>query len=111
MIKIEIKAGEEIIESLTKQLAEKGIKDAAIVSVIGALDSFCLSTMPKDDGKKVIENEYHEPVELTGTGEVEDGIPHLHVTVGRADATALMGHLEWGKIKDWFVNIYIIPLT
>src|SRR5690349_17310187 len=110
MIRLEVKSGEEVIESLTKQLVELKIEKAAIVSVIGALDSFCLSTMPKDDGKKVLMNDFGEPVELTGTGEITDGQPHLHVTVGREDASALTGHLEWGKVKDWFVHVYIIPL-
>ena len=110
MIKIEIKSGEEVIENLSRQIKKAGIKQAAIVSIIGALDSFALSTMPKTDGKKVVVNEFHEPVELTGTGEIENGKPHLHVTVGREDASALMGHLEWGKVKDWFIHVYIMPL-
>jgi|SRR6185369_1007592 len=110
MIKITIKSGEEVIKSLTKQLSEKSITDAAIVSVIGALDSFKLSTMPKNNAKEVIEKEYHEPVELSGNGEITDGKVHLHVTLGRADQTGLHGHLEWGKVKDWFVHVYLIPL-
>ncbi len=109
MIKIEIKSGEEIIESLTKQLAEKGIKNAAIVSIIGAVDACKLSTMPKDDAKKVIEKEYNEPLELSGTGEIEEGKPHIHAVLGKDDQTALMGHLEWGKVESWFVHVYILP--
>ena len=110
MIKIEVHSGQEVIETITKFIQKEGITDAAIVSVIGALDTFKLSTMPKNNAKEVIEKEYHEPVELSGNGEIAEGKPHLHVTLGRADQTALHGHLEWGKVKEWFVNVYILPL-
>lgn len=110
MIKLEIKAGEEIIESLTKQLAKKDIKDASIVSIIGAVDECSLSSMAKTDAKKVIAKDYHEPLELSGTGEIEDGKPHIHAVLGKDDQSTLMGHLEWAKVKAWFVHVYIIPL-
>jgi uncharacterized protein len=111
VIKLKIKSGEEIIESLTKQLAEKGIKDAAIVSIIGAVDACQISTMPRDNAKKEIHQEYNEPLELSGTGEIENGKPHIHAVLGRADQTALMGHLEWGKVQNWFVHVYIQPIN
>ena len=41
----------ELIESLTKQAAEQGITYAAIVALIGAIDSFTVSTNPADDAK------------------------------------------------------------
>lgn len=110
MIKLEIKSGEEIIESLTKQLAAKGIKEAAIVSIIGAVDACRISTMPLYNAKQAIHTEYNEPLELSGTGEIENGKPHIHAVLGRTDQTALMGHLEWGKIKTWFVHVYLIEL-
>jgi uncharacterized protein len=110
MIKLVIKSGEEIIASLTKQLAGKNIKDAAIVSIIGAVDACQISTMPHDNAKEEIHQEYNEPLELSGTGEIENGKPHIHAILGRADQTALMGHLEWGKVQNWFVHVYLIPL-
>ena len=39
----------ELIESITKQAAERGITYAAIVALIGAIDSFTVSTNPVDD--------------------------------------------------------------
>ena len=36
----------ELIESITQQAAERGITDAAIVALIGAADSFTMSTNP-----------------------------------------------------------------
>ncbi len=108
LIKIKISSGEEVIESLTKQLAEKGIKDASIVSIIGAVDECSLSSMPKTDAKKVITKDYYEPLELSGTGEIEDGKPHIHAVLGKADQSSLMGHLEWAKVKAWFVHVYVM---
>ena len=39
----------ELIESITKQAAGQGITNAAIVALIGAVDSFTVSTNPADD--------------------------------------------------------------
>ncbi len=106
MINIEIKKGEEIIEKVTRTLKEKQIK-TGILSLIGAVDSCCISTMQKDDALKDILTQYHEPLELSSIGELVNGKPHIHVTLGREDNSALFGHLHWGKVKSWFVNVYI----
>jgi predicted DNA-binding protein with PD1-like motif len=39
----------ELIESITKQAAGRGITYAAIVALIGAVDSFTVSTNPAGD--------------------------------------------------------------
>jgi hypothetical protein len=39
----------ELIESITQQAAEGGMTDAAIVALIGAADSFTMSTNPASD--------------------------------------------------------------
>ncbi|MEU5632198.1 hypothetical protein ACH47C_23815 [Streptomyces rishiriensis] len=46
MIVFEVPAG-ELVDELNRQVAEAGITDAAIVSLIGAADSFTVSTMPE----------------------------------------------------------------
>lgn len=111
MIKIKIKSGEEIVEVVTKVLQEKDIQEGSIVSIIGAVDECCISTMPKEDSKKDILTEYHEPLEMAGTGEVHEGKPHIHAVLGREGNTAIFGHLHWGRVKEWFVHVYIIPLN
>lgn len=110
MIKIEVQKDQEVIETVTAYLNKHDIKEGVIVSVIGALRTFSISSMDKHDEQKVITTEYDEAVELSGNGEVADGKPHFHVTLGREDQKALHGHLEWGKVKDWFVHVYIEPL-
>ncbi|HSA83504.1 MAG TPA: PPC domain-containing DNA-binding protein [Patescibacteria group bacterium] len=111
MIKIEVRKGEEVVETVTAYLTKHDIKTGVIVSVIGALNEFSLSSMDKHDEKKVITTEYTEAVELSGNGEITDGKPHFHVTLGREDQQALHGHLEWGKVNEWFVHVYIMPLN
>lgn len=110
MIKIHVDPGEEVIEVVSKYLSENNIKDGAMVSIIGAVDECCVKTMSKNDPKQDIAVEYHEPMELSGTGEVRDGKPHIHCVLGREDKSTISGHLEWGKVKSWFVNIFLIPL-
>src|SRR5438309_2305075 len=105
MIKIEVKPGQEVIATVTKQLKEKEIQEGAIVSVVGAVDSCCISTMPKEDAKRDILTEYHQPLEMSGTGEVHEGKPHIHAVFGQEGNTAIFGHLHWGKVENWFVHV------
>ena len=55
--------------------------------------------------------EYRQPFELSGTGEVKDGVLHLHVVLGREGDAALTGHLHWAQVDTFFVNAYVIQLT
>lgn len=78
--------------------------------MIGAIDSCCISTMPKSNAKKDILTEYFEPLELAGSGEIHEGKAHIHSVLGREKNKAIFGHLHWGKVGNWFVNIYILSL-
>ena len=109
MIKIEVTKGEEVIEKIARILKKNKIKQGSI-SLIGAVDACSIGNMPKDDATKEIFTEYYEPLEVSGTGEIIDGKPHIHVTLGRSDNSALFGHLQWGKVETWFVNVYITEL-
>lgn len=110
MIKVEVKSGQEVIETVTAELARLGVADAAIVSVIGAVDEYCISNMPRDDATKDLLTEFSEPSELSGTGEVTDGRVHIHCVLGREDNSTLSGHLHWAKPREWFVHVYVAPL-
>jgi len=109
MIKIVINSGEEVIEKISQVIKEKSITSASL-SLIGGIDSCCISNMDKNDAKKDILAEYHEPLELAGTGEVENGQVHIHAVLGQEGNNALFGHLHWAKVKDWFVHVYVTPL-
>jgi uncharacterized protein len=110
MIKIEVTCGEEVIEKITTVIKKRGIASGSI-TLIGGIDSCCISTMDKNDAKKDILTEYHEPLEMSGTGEILDGKPHIHAILGEQNNNALFGHLHWAKVRDWFVHVYITPLT
>jgi predicted DNA-binding protein with PD1-like motif len=105
---IEVKPGEEVIEKVTTELAKKNIINGAIVSLLGAVDSCCISNMPKDDATADILNEYSEPFEMSGSGDVKNGKPHIHCVMSRENEIALAGHLHWARVDTWFVRLYII---
>ena len=102
--------GEEVVETIHRRAAEKGITNGAIVSLIGAVDACAISNMPAHDAKSDIITEYRQPLELSGTGEMKDGKVHIHVCLGRNGDIALAGHLHWAKVETYFVHAYVIPL-
>ena len=110
MLKITVEPGEEVVDAITKHIKAKNVSEGSIVSIIGAVDACSISTMPKENAKKDIVTEYHEPLEISATGEIHEGKPHIHAVLGREGNIAVFGHLHWARVKQWFVNIYIIPL-
>jgi predicted DNA-binding protein with PD1-like motif len=107
VIVISVQPGHEVIDTVTRRLKETGVQGGAIVSLVGAIDSCCISNMPRDDAKSDILTEYKEPFEMAGTGEVKDGVPHIHCILSREGDRALAGHLHWARVDTWFVNVYI----
>lgn len=78
MLLISVRPGEEVMDSISRQLNERDIQHGAVVSLIGAVDSCCISTMASDDAMRDILTEYEQPFELSGTGEITNGELHLH---------------------------------
>ncbi len=110
MLLISIKPGQEVIEAATAQLQELGVQQGAIVSLVGAVDSCCISNMPRANAKDDILTEYSEPFERSVTGEIKDGRPHIHCVMGREGDVTLSGHLHWARVENWFVNLYVVPM-
>lgn len=108
LVKLKVKQGKEVMAELTRQLKKAKIKEASIVSLIGAVDGCCISNMPKDDAKADNLREYKEPFEFSGTGEVVDGKVHIHCVLSREGDQALGGHLHWAKVKTWFVSAQVL---
>ncbi len=108
MIVISVKPGQEVIETVSEELAKREIAKGAIVSLVGAIGSCCISNMPKHDAASDILTEYEQPFEMAGTGEIKDGKPHIHCILGREGDSALAGHLHWAKVDNWFVNVYVL---
>ncbi|MGI5180175.1 PCC domain-containing protein [Dactylosporangium sp. CA-152071] len=100
---------QEVLASITKQAAERGVTDAAL-TLIGAVQECTVSVMPKGDPLDDIISDYDQPFELTGTGEITDGKVHIHVTLG-GDGVVVAGHLHKAMVRDWFVRAYVQPLS
>jgi predicted DNA-binding protein with PD1-like motif len=98
----------ELIESITKQAAELGITDAAI---IGVADSFTVSTNRTGDASGHIITSDPLPAEMTATGEIIDGKPHIHAVMAIQGDRAVAGHLHQAQIGTWFAHAYVIPST
>jgi predicted DNA-binding protein with PD1-like motif len=99
----------ELIESLTKQAAEQGITDAAIVALIGAIDRFTVSTNPAGDATAHTITNYPLPAEMTATGEIVDGKPHIHAVMAVQGDRTIGGHLHQAHIDTSFARAYVIP--
>ncbi|HZM77340.1 MAG TPA: DUF296 domain-containing protein [Candidatus Limnocylindrales bacterium] len=110
MLLLSVASGEEVMATLQHQITERGIENGAVVSLIGAVESAAVSTMAKDDASNDIITEYHQPLELSGTGEIKDGKLHVHVVLGAEGNATISGHLHWATVKTFFVNAYVLPL-
>jgi uncharacterized protein len=99
---------DEMVESLTRQAKEHGFVNAAIVSLIGGVDSFTISTMPADDASKDNISDYMLPAEMHGSGEIKDGVVHIHATMAVEGDRAIAGHLHRARIGTWFARAYVI---
>jgi predicted DNA-binding protein with PD1-like motif len=107
---IEIKNA-ELMTTLEGRLAELGITFGAVVSLIGAVDSFTLSTMSKRDATRELVTEYRQPAEMSGSGEVVNGLPHLHATMAVEGDKAISGHLHAATVCTWFAHVYVLPMV
>lgn len=105
----EIKNG-ELMTELAEQAKAAGITAGAIVSLIGAADGFCISTMPANDAAEDVLTEYQVPAEMTGTGEFVDGVPHVHVVMAVEGDRSKSGHLHTAYIGTHFARAYVIAV-
>jgi len=110
VIQLSVASGEEVMETIRRKLEELDILDAAVVSLIGAVEGCAISTMAMDDASSDIIIEYPQPLEFSGTGEIIDGKLHLHVVCGAEGNQTISGHLHWANVKNFYVNAYVLPL-
>lgn len=108
MIVIEVRNA-ELMETVTEEAKRLDIDNGAIVSLIGAVDSFTISTMPKHDATKDVLTNYTLPAEMTGTGEITDGTVHIHAVMAIEGDQAVAGHLHRADIGTFFARAYVIP--
>jgi uncharacterized protein len=111
VILLAVRPGEEVVQAISLAATDAGITHGAIVSLIGAVDACGISNMPASDARSDIVSEYHQPLEVTGTGEIHDGKAHIHVSLGREGDVALAGHLHWANVETFFVHAYVMRLS
>ena len=99
----------ELIRSLTEQAAKLGITDAAIVTLIGAVDGFTVSTTPAEDPTSHNISSYPLPGEMTATGEFIGGKPHIHAVMAVAGDRAIAGHLIKATLGSSFARAFVVP--
>ncbi|WP_441247977.1 PCC domain-containing protein [Kitasatospora sp. McL0602] len=108
---IEITAKGDMIEALTAEAEARGISNAAVESVVGAVRLFTLSNMKADNPREPVLTS-GRLAELSGNGEIVGGVPNIHVTCGLDGGTALSGHLAAAEVGGpYFVNVYVIPVN
>jgi len=107
MITLEVRDG-ELMSSLAQQAAELGIANGAIVSLVGAVDAFTVSTMPAGDPSKDVLTDYELPAEMSGTGEIVDGTVHVHAVMAVEGDRAISGHLHRAHVGAWFARAYVL---
>jgi predicted DNA-binding protein with PD1-like motif len=110
MLLISVQPGEEVVESISRQLADRGVVDGAVASLIGAVDACGISNMAVSDHRNDIVTELKQPMEFSGTGEIKDGKLHIHCVVSGEGNAALGGHLHWARVENFFVNAYVLPM-
>jgi uncharacterized protein len=99
----------ELMETVAHEAKRLNIANGAIASLIGAVDSFTISTMPKHDATKDVVTDYTLPAEMTGTGEITNGTVHIHAVMAIEGDQAVAGHLHRAQIETFFARAYVIP--
>jgi uncharacterized protein len=100
----------DLLDALTRWAKENAITDAAIVSLIGAADSFTVSTMPQASALQDVVTDYDRPAEMTGTGEIVGGAVHIHAAMAVEGDHAIAGHLHRAQIGTHFARVYVIAI-
>ncbi|MFJ6662108.1 PCC domain-containing protein [Streptomyces sp. NPDC091377] len=99
----------ELLDTIAQRAKELGITDGAIVSLIGAVDAFTVSTMPASDATADVITEHDLPAETHGTGEITDGPVHIHATMAVEGDRGICGHVHSAQIGTWFARAYVLP--
>jgi len=101
---------DELMAAITSQAKAAGILNGAIVSLVGAVDEFTVSTMPAADATSDILTDYAAPAEMSGTGEIVNGAVHVHVVMAVEGDKAVSGHLHRAFIRTHFARVYVVSV-
>ncbi len=110
LVTIGFKPGELLLESIRQAIAERGIRNGAVVSGIGTLKVCRMhyvthTNFPPTDRIFVLE----KPLELLSvSGLIADGEPHLHMVVSCGEDETYGGHLEEGNEVLYLAEVAIL---
>ena len=111
VVVINLRRGELLLESIEKELASVGIKNAIITSAIGSLQKAVFHRVTGMEAEPVDEFvTIEKPIELASLqGLVVDGHPHFHMVVSDVE-TPYTVHLENGTTVLYLVEITLLEL-
>jgi len=98
IVVLHLKRGDKLLESVTSQLEELGIKDAVVLNGIGSLQTgnFHVAGSTADKDEPAFTNLENTPLELGAIqGMVLNGKAHFHMVVCHLDK-AMVGHIDPG---------------
>lgn len=83
-----------------------------IVSLIGAVDAFTVSTMPAGGPCADTTTSYDQPGETTGADDdIRAGVAHLHASFGLKGDQVIGGHLHAAQAGHWFARASLQPVS
>lgn len=110
-IVIHLSKGEDVLESITTECKRLSVKNAVVVSCIGALRKTSYHRIETlDDYATNTYISHEKPTELCGLqGLVIDGEPHLHASFCDSE-NSYGGHVELGCEVQYLAEICLIEL-
>ena len=108
---ISLDRGDLFIESIEREAAEAGFRNAVIVSAIATFEKLVMHRVLTLDEKAVESYEtYETPLELSSVdGMIIDGHIHLHFTASDPD-NVYIGHLEPGTKVMYLAEILLAEI-
>lgn len=109
---IHLSKGELLLESLTKALADMGIKNGIVTSGIGSLRKLSYHGIKScADHPDDYFAEINAPMELGAMqGIVLEGVPHIHLICSTPDGKHYTGHLEPGSEVQFLAEISVVEV-
>jgi predicted DNA-binding protein with PD1-like motif len=111
VIVLNLKRGDLLLESIRDHLKEEGVKNAALVSIVGSLKKLVYHrplnfAMSAEDEFITVE----EPMEIGSLmGSVINGQPHFHIVASDLEKTHV-GHLEEGTTVLYLAEIVLCEI-
>ena len=98
---VRLEQDEDVLGSLEKVAAERGITSGHLLSGIGMLHDFEIGYFNGKDYLKRHVTEPHELTSMQGSIASKEGKPnfHIHVTLAGSDHNIVGGHLFKGKVN------------